>query len=259
MRGGVKIATFNVNNVNKRLPVLLAWLKAARPDIVCLQELKAADAEFPEAALRKAGYAAVWVGQKGWNGVAILARRREIVVTRRRLPGGPHDKQSRYIEAAVAGIIVGCLYAPNGDPQPGPKFDDKLAWLKRLNRHAAMLLKCGRRWCWRAISTWCRRRPISARPPHGIRTRWCSPRRASCSRRCCARAGPMHCGTAIRTTRPIRSARTGETGSSATRACGSITCCSIRRWRWLKRAGVDRKVRAAPQASDHAPAWIVID
>jgi exodeoxyribonuclease-3 len=139
----VKIATFNVNNINKRLPNLLAWLKSAKPDIVCLQELKAAQADFPEPALRKAGYASEWVGQKTWNGVAILAKKREIVVTRRRLPGDAGDEQSRYIEAAVGGVLVACLYAPNGNPQPGPKFDYKLAWLKRLNAHAGKLLKSG--------------------------------------------------------------------------------------------------------------------
>lgn len=139
----MKIATFNINNVNKRLPNLLAWLKSTKPDIVCLQELKSSQDDFPEAVLLKAGYSAAWVGQKTWNGVAILARRSEIVVTRTRLPGDPHDIQARYIEAAVKGIIVGCLYAPNGNPQPGPKFDYKLAWLKRLNKHAAQLLASG--------------------------------------------------------------------------------------------------------------------
>jgi exodeoxyribonuclease-3 len=137
----VKIATFNVNNVNKRLPNLLAWLKSSKPDAVCLQELKAAQSDFPEAALRKAGYAAEWVGQKTWNGVAIIARDAEIIVTRRKLPGDSDDDQSRYIEAAIDGVLVACVYAPNGNPQPGPKFDYKLAWLKRLNAHAGKLLK----------------------------------------------------------------------------------------------------------------------
>jgi exodeoxyribonuclease-3 len=139
----VKIATFNVNNVNKRLPNLLAWLKSSKPDVVCLQELKAAQGDFPEEPLRKAGYSAAWVGQKTWNGVAILARKSEVVVTRRALPGDAKDDQSRYIEAAVNGVIVACIYAPNGNPQPGPKFDYKLAWLKRLNVHAAKLRKSG--------------------------------------------------------------------------------------------------------------------
>ena len=139
----MKIATFNINNVNRRLPNLLAWLNSARPDIVCLQELKAADEAFPEAPLRQAGYRAVWRGQKTWNGVAILARRATPVVTRQTLPGDRSDTQSRYIEAAVDGLLVGCLYLPNGNPQPGAKFAYKLAWFGRLQDHAKKLLKSG--------------------------------------------------------------------------------------------------------------------
>jgi exodeoxyribonuclease-3 len=137
----MKIASFNINNVNSRLPNLVRWLKAAKPDIVCLQELKCADDAFPEQALRRLGYDAVWRGQKSWNGVAILSRRGKPIVTRDALPGDPADRQSRYIEAAVEGIVVGCIYLPNGNPQPGPKFDYKLAWFKRLQRHARALLK----------------------------------------------------------------------------------------------------------------------
>jgi exodeoxyribonuclease III len=139
----MKIATFNINNVRKRLPNLLAWLRDARPDIVCLQELKSTDAEFPAEAIRQAGYQAIWRGQKSWNGVAILARGMEPIVTRTALPGDGDDSQSRYIEAAVNGVIIACVYAPNGNPQPGPKFDYKLAWLKRFTRHAAGLYKAG--------------------------------------------------------------------------------------------------------------------
>jgi exodeoxyribonuclease-3 len=139
----MKIATFNVNNVNKRLINLLAWLSAAKPDVVCLQELKAADSEFPRAAIEKAGYGAAWRGQKTWNGVAILARGCEPIVTRTELPGDPADKQSRYIEAAIKGVIVTSLYAPNGNPQPGPKFAYKLAWMARLAIHAAKLHDAG--------------------------------------------------------------------------------------------------------------------
>lgn len=137
----MKIATFNINNINHRLPNLLRWLKDAKPDIVCLQELKCIDAEFPQQALRGVGYEAVWRGQKSWNGVAILSRGRMPVVTRLTLPGDPSDRQSRYIEAAVGGIVVGCIYLPNGNPQPGPKFDYKLAWFRRLQRHARKLLQ----------------------------------------------------------------------------------------------------------------------
>lgn len=139
----LKIATFNVNNIKRRLPVLLRWLAEAEPDVVCLQELKAADREFPRAALEEAGYGAVWRGQPTWNGVAILARDAEPVLTATVLPGDPDDKQARYVEAAVGGVIIASLYAPNGNPQPGPKFNYKLAWSERLIQHAANLYKAG--------------------------------------------------------------------------------------------------------------------
>ncbi|MEP9353883.1 exodeoxyribonuclease III [Xanthobacter sp. KR7-65] len=135
----MKIATFNVNGVNGRLSVLLRWLAEAAPDVVCLQELKAPDARFPAREIAAAGYGAVWHGQKSWNGVAILARGSEPIETRRGLPGDPDDSHSRYIEAAVNGILIGCLYLPNGNPAPGPKFDYKLAWFDRLTAYAAGL------------------------------------------------------------------------------------------------------------------------
>jgi exodeoxyribonuclease-3 len=135
----LKVATFNINNVQRRLPALLAWLKKAKPDIACLQELKAAHDSFPTAAIERAGYFFVHRGEKTWNGVAILARKRKPVLTRVELPGDPTDRQSRYIEAAVDGMLVASIYLPNGNPQPGPKFRYKLAWFDRLIRHAAAL------------------------------------------------------------------------------------------------------------------------
>lgn len=137
----MKIATFNINNVNRRLPNLLAWMRVAKPDVVALQELKASDGEFPAAAIEKAGYGAVWCGQRTWNGVAILARGADPILTRGRLPGKPGDLEARYIEAAVRGIIVTSIYLPNGNPQPGPKFDYKLDWFARLRRHAKTFIK----------------------------------------------------------------------------------------------------------------------
>ena len=137
----MKIATYNVNSVNARLPVLLRWLAETAPDIVCLQELKAPQEKFPETVLKDAGYHAIWHGQKSYNGVAILARSEQPREIRRVLPGDPEDSHSRYIEAAIADIVVGCLYLPNGNPAPGPKFDYKLNWFKRLTTHAAELLK----------------------------------------------------------------------------------------------------------------------
>jgi exodeoxyribonuclease-3 len=139
----MRIATYNVNGVNGRLPVLLRWLEEERPDIVCLQELKAPQDKFPEGPIRDLGYDAIWHGQKSWNGVALLSRVGEIHETRRGLPGDPDPSQSRYIEAAIAGVIVGGLYLPNGNPRPGPKFDYKLAWFERLIDHAAALLATG--------------------------------------------------------------------------------------------------------------------
>ncbi len=136
----MKIATYNVNGVNGRLPVLLRWLDLAGPDVVCLQELKAPDEDFPEAALREAGYEAVWHGQSRWNGVALLSRIGAIHETRRGLPDDPADAQSRYIEAAIGGVLIACLYLPNGNPRPGPKFDFKLRWFDRLHGHLANLV-----------------------------------------------------------------------------------------------------------------------
>jgi exodeoxyribonuclease-3 len=136
----MKIATYNVNSVNARLPILLRWLNETAPDVVCLQELKAPQENFPEQAINDAGYQAIWHGQKSWNGVAILSRGHEIKEIRRVLPGDPEDSHSRYIEAMINGVIIGCLYLPNGNPAPGPKFDYKLQWFERLKLHAAELL-----------------------------------------------------------------------------------------------------------------------
>ncbi|GJJ04159.1 exodeoxyribonuclease III [Duganella rhizosphaerae] len=139
----MRIATFNVNGINSRLPALLQWLEQTRPDVVCLQELKAPQEKFPEAALNAAGYQAIWHGQKSWNGVAILARGQLPIEVGRGLPGEPDDQQSRYIEAVVDGVLVAGLYLPNGNPAPGPKFDYKLRWLERLIGHAAGLIDSG--------------------------------------------------------------------------------------------------------------------
>ena len=174
----MKVATFNINNVRKRLPNLLAWLRTEKPDIVCLQELKSTDDEFPAEAILKAGYHSVWRGQRTWNGVAILARGAEPIVTRTSLPGDPSDTQSRYIEAAVNGILIACVYLPNGNPQPGPKFDYKLDWFKRLTRHTATLYKAGVPVVLSATSTWCRPTSIFTRRSRGTKMR-CSSRKAA--------------------------------------------------------------------------------
>ena len=137
----MKIATYNVNGVNGRLPVLLRWLAETKPDVVCLQELKAPQEKFPETAILDAGYHTIWLGQKSWNGVAILSRFGKPEETQRGLPGDEEDIQSRYLEANINGITIGCLYLPNGNPAPGPKYDYKLAWFERLHKYAAKLLK----------------------------------------------------------------------------------------------------------------------
>ncbi len=139
----MRIATFNVNGIGSRLPALLQWLEETQPDVACLQELKAPQEKFPEAALLDAGYHAIWLGQKSWNGVAILARGVAPQEVRRGLPGDEGDEQSRYLEAAVDGVLVACLYLPNGNPAPGPKFDYKLAWFERFISHAAGLMASG--------------------------------------------------------------------------------------------------------------------
>jgi exodeoxyribonuclease-3 len=255
----VKLATFNVNNVNRRLPNLLAWLRQSRPDIVCLQELKAADADFPADALRAAGYGAVWHGQRSWNGVAILARGGEPVPTRRALPGDAADRQARYIEAAVAGVLVGCLYLPNGNPQPGPKFDYKLAWFDRLVAHAGWLIATGL--------------PVALAGDFNVvptdddiypSKSWTGNALLQpASRAAFRRLLDQGWTDAIRARHP-----TGRI----------YTFWDYKRDRWardaglridhillspalaprLRDAGVDRDMRAAPEASDHAPAWAVL-
>lgn len=139
----MKVATFNINNINKRIDNLLAWLAKAKPDVVSLQELKTEQEAFPADVLRKLGYEAVWQGERSWNGVAILARNHGPVLTRTSLPGDPNDPQARYIEAAVNGVLIASIYLPNGNPQPGPKFHYKLAWFERLITHASELMASG--------------------------------------------------------------------------------------------------------------------
>lgn len=140
----MRIATYNVNGINARLPVLLRWLSETRPDMVCLQELKAPEEKIPMKAIEDAGYHALWHGQKSWNGVAILTRHEQAVEIRRVLPGDPADEQSRYIEASIDDMVVGCLYLPNGNPAPGPKFDYKMGWFERFTKHASELLASGK-------------------------------------------------------------------------------------------------------------------
>jgi exodeoxyribonuclease III len=255
----MRIATFNINNVVRRLSNLLAWLRTSAPDVVCLQELKATDASFPAAAIQDAGYGAVWRGQRSWNGVAILARGRQPILVRDELPGDPTDRQSRYIEAAVGGVLVASLYLPNGNPQPGPKFDYKLAWFERLIAHAAELRAA-------AVPT------VLAGDYNVVPTdldiyptkSWAKDALLQpASRAAFARLLDQGWTDAIRTRHP---------------AAPMYTFWDYKRDRWrrdaglrldhlllsaplvgrLADAGVDREVRGREGASDHAPAWIVL-
>jgi exodeoxyribonuclease-3 len=253
----VRIATYNVNGINGRLANLLGWLEEAAPDIVCLQELKAPDEKFPATALGAAGYGAVWHGQKSWNGVAILARGVEPVETRRGLPGDPDDTHSRYLETAVKCLIVGCLYLPNGNPAPGPKFDYKLRWFERLTSYAETLLASGvpailagdfnvmptdldvyapERWVDDALF----RPEVREAYRRLVAQGWTDTLRA------------LHPGERIYTFwKYFRNAFARDAGLRIDHLLLSPSLASR-----LVAAGVDRDVRAHEHASDHAPVWI---
>jgi exodeoxyribonuclease-3 len=251
------IATYNVNGVNGRLPVLLRWLKETKPDVVCLQELKAPEEKFPRDAIAKAGYSAIWHGQKSWNGVAILSRAGVLVETRRGLPGDPDDLHSRYIEAEIDGLTIGCLYLPNGNPAPGPKFDYKLAWFDRLAKHAKKLLASGKPTVlagdFNAVPT-----ELDAYKPE----RWVHDavfflQTREAYRRLVAQGWTdslreMHPGQAIYTYWDyFRNAF----GRNAGLRMDHLLLSPALKPR-LQSAGVDRDVRGWEKTSDHAPTWI---
>ena len=213
----MKIATFNVNNVNKRLANLVGWLGTARPDVACLQELKATDSEVPLAAIKRAGYGGIWRGERSWNGVAILSRGIEPIVTNNTLPGDPSDAQGRYIEAAVGGVLIASLYAPNGNPQPGPKFTYKLAWLERLVAHAAVLYELNAPVVLAGDLTWCLPHPTFT--PLGPTTRM-----PSCSPSPVPWVGLTPSVRCILMHRCTRSGTTSETVGRAMLAFGLIIC-----------------------------------
>jgi exodeoxyribonuclease-3 len=253
----MKIATFNVNGINGRLSVLLRWLDEAKPDVVCLQELKAPDRRFPVLAIQSAGYGAIWRGQKSWNGVAILARGCQPVETRRELPGDSADKQSRYIEAAVEGVLIGCLYLPNGNPAPGPKFDYKLEWFERLARHAkewvslnAAVVLAGD---YNVIPT-----ELDARKPESWVDNALFFRE---SRAAYAKLMSQGWTDAIRSLHPEDSIftfwdflRNSYARNSGIRIDHFLL--NAQATKLLVAGGVDREVRGWDGASDHAPAWI---
>ncbi|MFZ6648005.1 exodeoxyribonuclease III [Undibacterium sp. TJN25] len=254
------IATFNVNGINSRLRALLQWLREMQPDVVCLQELKAPQEKFPEAAINGAGYQAIWHGQKSWNGVAILARSILPVEVERGLKGDPDDEQSRYIEAAVNGVLIACLYLPNGNPAPGPKFDYKLKWFQRLIARAGELIANGvpvilagdfnviptdldvykpERWLDDALF-----RPESREAFHLLLEQgWCDALRE------------MHPGEKIYTFWDyFRNAFGRNAGLRIDHLLLSPSLAGS-----LKDAGVHREVRGREKPSDHAPVWIELD
>ena len=256
----MKIATFNINNINKRLANLLAWIGKTAPDVVCLQELKAENRAFPSGALRDLGYHAVWQGERSWNGVAILARDSQPVLTRNSLPGDPEDRQARYIEAAVNGVLIASIYLPNGNPQPGPKFQYKLAWLGRLISHAAGLIDTGL--------------PVVLAGDYNVvptgqdiyptrsldRNALIQPQ----SREAFARLVSQGWTDALRKFQPEgplwtfwdyeRDRWRAGKGMRLDHLLVAPALCQH-----LADAGVDRWVRGEDNASDHAPAWIVLD
>jgi exodeoxyribonuclease-3 len=254
----VKIATYNINGINGRLERLLAWLGAAQPDVVCLQELKTETAKFPRAALEKAGFGAVCSGQRANNGVAILAREKAPVLTRYALPGDKSDTQSRYIEAAVDGVLIGCLYAPNGNPQPGPRFEYKLQWLERLLAHAAELHAADVPVVlagdynvvptdfdiYDSKSSWRNDALLQPAPREAyarlLAQGWCDALRK------------LHPSERVYTFWDyLRNAWARDAGLRIDHLLLSAPLATR-----LQRAGVDRSERAAPHASDHAPVWI---
>jgi len=253
----MRIATWNVNDINKHLAILLAWLDATRPDAVALQELKSTESSFPHAALERAGYGCLVVGQPSWNGVALLARESEPIRIRTALPGDPADRQARYLEAAIGGVIVTSIYLPNGNPQPGPKFDYKLTWFERLIAHAAELFKTGH--------------PIVLAGDYNVvptdadiysTASWLdnallqpAPREAY--KRLLAQGWTdalrnLHPNDAIYTFWDYRRNRWQR--NAGLRIDHLLLSKTVQPR--LRAAGVDREVRALPDTSDHAPAWL---
>jgi exodeoxyribonuclease III len=256
----MKIATFNVNGIKTRLPHLLRWLEREQPDVACLQELKALDGAFPEQEIRAAGYHPLWKGQRSWNGVAILARGIEPVEIRRSLPGDEADEQSRYLEAAVDGIVIGCLYLPNGNPQPGPKFDYKLAWFERFITHAKGLVDsshpvilCGD---YNVV-------PTDAdiyNPRSWRKDALLQPETRECYQRLLAQGWTdsirhLHPDAPIYTFWDyFRQHWQHDSGLRIDHLLLNRTLAPA-----LRSAGVDKWVRGEEKASDHAPAWVQLD
>jgi exodeoxyribonuclease-3 len=256
----MKIATFNVNGIGARLPALLRWLAEFKPDVACLQELKAPQEKFPEAAIREAGYCPIWHGQKSWNGVAILARGQEPAESRRGLPGDPEDTHSRYIEALIEGVLVGCLYLPNGNPAPGPKFDYKLRWLERLTKHAEALLATNTPTVLAGDYNVIPTELDVYKPERWVNDALFRPE----TRDAFARLLAQGWTDAVRKLHPTERIYTfwdyfrNNYGRDAGLRIDHLLLSPSVAGR-LVSAGVDREIRGWEKASDHAPTWITID
>jgi exodeoxyribonuclease III len=253
----MRIATFNINGIRSRLSALLAWLDREAPDIVCLQELKCTDAAFPADAIADAGYQAIWQGQTSWNGVAILSRGSAVLESRRGLPGMEKDPHSRYLEAAVKGLVVGCLYLPNGNPQPGPKFDYKLAWFERFNAHARTLLRSGHPVVLAGDYNVVPTDEDIYNPRSWKRDALLQPESRACYERLLAQGWT----DALRAQFPDQRTytfwdyfRQHWQRDAGLRIDHLLLSPDLRER--LVAAGVDRWVRGEPHASDHAPTWI---
>ena len=254
------VATFNINGIGSRLPALLAWLEEKKPDVACLQELKAPQEKFPEAAINEAGYQAIWLGQKSWNGVAILTRGQAPLEVRRGLPGDTEDEQSRYIEAAVNGILVACLYLPNGNPAPGPKFDYKLAWFERLIKQADELMATGAKVVLAGDFNVMPTELDVYKPERWVKDALFRPETREAFHRLVAQGWTdslraMHPDERIYTFWDyFRNAYGRDAGLRIDHLLLSPALAPS-----LKAAGVDRDVRGREKPSDHAPTWIELD
>jgi exodeoxyribonuclease III len=256
----LKIATFNINGLRSRLSSLLEWLKREAPDLVCLQELKTPDATFPINDLLAAGYGGVWHGQASWNGVAILAKGFHPVEIRRGLPDGEGDSHSRYLEVAAHGVIIGCLYLPNGNPQPGPKFDYKLAWFERLIKHAAGLYESGHPVVLAGDYNVVPTDQDIYNPRSWLKNALLQPESRERYQRLLAQGWT----DALRARYPHERIytfwdyfREHWQKNSGLRIDHLLLSADLAPR--LRNAGVDRWVRDRPHASDHAPAWIELD
>ncbi|WP_426100917.1 exodeoxyribonuclease III [Massilia sp. TSP1-1-2] len=254
------VATFNINGIGARLPALLEWLEEKKPDVACLQELKSPQEKFPEAAINDVGYQAIWLGQKSWNGVAILTRGQAPQEVRRGLPGDADDEQSRYLEAAIDGILVACLYLPNGNPAPGPKFDYKLAWFERLIKHADELMATGAKVVLAGDFNVMPTELDVYKPERWVNDALFRPETREAFHRLVAQGWT----DSLRTMHPderiytfwdyFRNAYGRDAGLRIDHLLLSPALAPA-----LKAAGVHRDVRGREKPSDHAPTWIELD